>query len=167
MNSGTGKRVEGNHGGSVVGIVTDFGWRGGGAAEWCHVRLIQCSLRAAEFQTLVTVSIACCAEINRHAAWSSRALPSVNWCSQLSVAISTSNCSSVAARWSSVCSGVCKTAKSDYWLRHVCPHEKKKTRLPLDECSWNSIFEYFPKICRESSSLTNIWQEQDSNVCIK
>jgi len=84
MNSGTGKRVEGNHGGSVVGIVTDFGGGGGGAAEWCHVRLIQCSLRAAEFQTLVTVSIACCAEINRHAAWSSRALPSVNWCSQLS-----------------------------------------------------------------------------------
>jgi hypothetical protein len=29
------------------------------------------------------------------------------------------------------------------------------------------IFEYFLKICRESSSLTNFWQEQDSNVYIK
>jgi hypothetical protein len=139
-----------------------------GAAEWCHVRFIQCSLCARQFETLVTVSIACCAEINRHAAWSRHALPSVNWCSQLSVAFSTCNCSSVATRWSSVCSGVCKTAKSDYWLRHVCPHEKNSASN--EQMFMKFDISVFTKICQESSSLTtNIWQEQDSmyNVALR
>ena len=33
----------------------------------------------------------------------------------------------------------------------VCPHGR--TRLLLDGFSWNLIYEYFTKICRESSSL--------------
>ena len=39
----------------------------------------------------------------------------------------------------------------------VRPHGT--TRLPLDEFSWNLIFECFSKICRENSSLIKIWQE--------
>ena len=33
------------------------------------------------------------------------------------------------------------------------------TRLPLDGFSWNLIFEFFSKICRENSSFVKIWQE--------
>jgi hypothetical protein len=74
----------------TLGIVADFVWR----SRWMASReLIRCFLWAAEFQTLVTWSIACCADINRHAPWSCHALPSVNWCSQLSVAFSNCNCS--------------------------------------------------------------------------
>jgi len=42
-----------------------------------------------------------------------------------------------------------KIAKSDYCLPlispSVCPHGT--TRLPLEGFLWNSIFEYFSKIC--------------------
>ena len=48
-----------------------------------------------------------------------------------------------------------KIAKRYYWLRHVClpvrlsvpPHGT--TQLPLDGYSWNLVFEYLSKICRE------------------
>ena len=40
-----------------------------------------------------------------------------------------------------------KIAKSNYWLRHVCPHGT--TRFPLDGFSWNLIFIYFLKNCRK------------------
>jgi hypothetical protein len=50
---------------------------------------------------------------------------------------------------------------SDYQLRHVClsvrPHGA--TRLPTDEFSWNLIFEYSRKICRENSRFIKIWQK--------
>jgi hypothetical protein len=36
----------------------------------------------------------------------------------------------------------------------VRPHET--TRFPLDGFSWNLIFEYFSKICRENSSFLEI-----------
>jgi len=39
----------------------------------------------------------------------------------------------------------------------VCPHGTK--RLPLDGFSWNLLFDYFWKICRERSSFMKIWQE--------
>ena len=67
--------------------------------------------------------------------------------------------------------GVCilrrvrKIAKSDYWFRHVClsiclsVRPQGTTRLPRNGFSWNLIFEDFPKICRENSSLFKIWQE--------
>jgi hypothetical protein len=145
--SWTGKNVEGNHGGSDVGTVANFVWRG----HWVASQYQFCTLRAAEFQTLVAVSIACCAEINR------RALPSVNWCSQLSASFSNCNCRSVAAHWSGVFSGVRKTVKATISFGMSVLTEK--TRLPPDGCLWNLIFEYFSIICRESSSLTNIWQE--------
>ena len=52
---------------------------------------------------------------------------------------------------------VCKIAKSDYQLRHVClsvrPH--RTTRLPLDGLSLNFIFEYFWKIFPENSGFMN------------
>ena len=44
-----------------------------------------------------------------------------------------------------------------YVCPYVCPHET--TRLPLDVFSWNLIFQYFSKICRENSSFFKIWQE--------
>ena len=34
------------------------------------------------------------------------------------------------------------------------------TRLPMGGFSWNLIFAYFSKICREISSWIKIWQEQ-------
>jgi hypothetical protein len=40
------------------------------------------------------------------------------------------------------------------------------TRLPLHGFSWNLIFKYFSKICRESSCLIKIWQEQQA-LCLK
>jgi hypothetical protein len=39
----------------------------------------------------------------------------------------------------------------------VCP--QGTTRLPLDRFSWNLIFTYFPKICRESSVFIKIGQK--------
>ena len=39
----------------------------------------------------------------------------------------------------------------------VSPHGT--TRLPMDDVSWNSVFEYFSKICSENSSLVKIWQK--------
>jgi hypothetical protein len=38
----------------------------------------------------------------------------------------------------------------------ICLH--KIFRLPLDGFLWNLIFEYFSKICRETSSFVKIWQ---------
>jgi len=38
---------------------------------------------------------------------------------------------------------ICKIAKSDCKLRHVCPHGT--TRLTLGGFSWNFIFDYFSK----------------------
>jgi hypothetical protein len=53
-----------------------------------------------------------------------------------------------------------KISKRDYSISHVClsvcPHGT--TLLPLDGSSWNLIFEYFSKICRENSSFTQIRQ---------
>jgi hypothetical protein len=40
------------------------------------------------------------------------------------------------------------------------------TRLPLKGFSWNLVFEYFYKICRENSSFVKIWQEQWI-LCVK
>jgi len=48
----------------------------------------------------------------------------------------------------SVCQSVCQS---------VCPH--KTIRFPVNGFSWNLIFEYFSKICRESSSFITIWQD--------
>ena len=55
---------------------------------------------------------------------------------------------------------VCRIAKSDYLLRHVCPsvHPHGKARLPRDDFSFNLILEYFSKICREKSSFGKILQ---------
>ena len=39
------------------------------------------------------------------------------------------------------------------FVMSVRPH------LPLDGFSWNLIFEYFSKICRENSSFIKTWQE--------
>ena len=44
----------------------------------------------------------------------------------------------------------------DYQLCHFC--QSATARLPLDEISWNFIFEYFLKMCLENSGLINIWQ---------
>jgi hypothetical protein len=42
----------------------------------------------------------------------------------------------------------------------VCPSvHMEKTRFPLDGFSWNLIFEYFSKICRENSSVIKVWHE--------
>jgi hypothetical protein len=45
-------------------------------------------------------------------------------------------------------------ASSCLWVR---PHGT--TRLPLDGFSWNLVFEYFSKICRENSSFVKIGQK--------
>jgi hypothetical protein len=53
-------------------------------------------------------------------------------------------------------------SKSCYFLRHFClpvsvrPHGT--TRLQLGWFSWNLIFEYFSKICRDSSIFIKIWR---------
>jgi len=39
----------------------------------------------------------------------------------------------------------------------VCPHGTN--RLLLEGFSWNMIFQYFSKMCRENSSFIKIWQE--------
>jgi len=56
---------------------------------------------------------------------------------------------------------VSKIAKSDYWLRHVCPTVRphRITRRPLDGFSLNLVFENFSKICRENSSFIETGQE--------
>jgi hypothetical protein len=43
----------------------------------------------------------------------------------------------------------------------ACPsaHLHETNRLPLNGFSWNLIFEYFSKICREIPRLIKIWQE--------
>jgi hypothetical protein len=46
-----------------------------------------------------------------------------------------------------ICTGVCRTEKSDFQLRHFCP--QGTTWLPLEEFSLNFIFEYFSKISRK------------------
>jgi hypothetical protein len=51
-----------------------------------------------------------------------------------------------------------KTAKSDYKLRHVCPHGT--TRVPLDGFLWNLMFDCFGETCREHSGFFKIRQEQ-------
>ena len=45
-------------------------------------------------------------------------------------------------------------------LKSVCTSVSPNgtTRLPLDGFSWNLIFEYFSKICRENSCFIKIWQ---------
>ena len=55
-----------------------------------------------------------------------------------------------------------KTAKIDCWLRHARPSVRPHgtTLLTLDGFSWNLIFEYFSKICRENSGFIKIWQEE-------
>ena len=56
-------------------------------------------------------------------------------------------------------------AKSGYKLRHVYlsffPSVLPigRTRLSLDGCSWNLIFERFSKICRQNPNFIKIWQE--------
>ena len=56
---------------------------------------------------------------------------------------------------------IAKLWKATTKLRHVRlyvrPHGT--TRLPLDEFSWNLIFEYFSKIYWENSSFIKIWQQ--------
>ena len=44
----------------------------------------------------------------------------------------------------------------------VCPSVRlhATTRLPLDGFSWNFIFNFFSKICRERSRFIKIWQEE-------
>jgi len=53
---------------------------------------------------------------------------------------------------------VSKIAKSDYYLRLICPsvHPDRTTQLSLDGFSSNLIFEYFSKIFHENSSLIKI-----------
>jgi len=66
---------------------------------------------------------------------------------------------------------ICKTLKSDYWLRHACPppvrlsacvcvsvRPHRTTRLPLDGLSKNLIFQYFSKLRRQNSSFIKTWQ---------
>jgi hypothetical protein len=43
------------------------------------------------------------------------------------------------------------------YIRLVCPHGT--SRLPLEEFSWNLMFGYFSKICRENSRFIRIRQE--------
>jgi hypothetical protein len=38
-------------------------------------------------------------------------------------------------------------------------HPHGTTRLPVEEFSWNFMFEYFSKTCRENSGFIKIWQE--------
>jgi hypothetical protein len=54
-----------------------------------------------------------------------------------------------------------KTAKSDYYLRHVCLSAclQGTAGLPLDGFSWNLISEYFSKICRENFMFIKIARE--------
>ena len=51
-------------------------------------------------------------------------------------------------------------AKNDYKV-HVCPSVRTEQLLPppLGRFSWNLMFEYFSKSCRENSSFIKIGQE--------
>jgi len=50
-----------------------------------------------------------------------------------------------------------KIAKNNYSLRHVClSFSPQRTRLPLEEFSWNLVFEYFSEIYWENLSLIDI-----------
>jgi hypothetical protein len=55
-----------------------------------------------------------------------------------------------------------KIAKSDYYLRHVCPSvgPHGTSRLPVYRFSLNLVFEYFSKICGESLTFVKIRQEE-------
>jgi hypothetical protein len=50
----------------------------------------------------------------------------------------------------------------------VCPSVRPHgtTRLPLDGFSWNLVFDYSSKVCRENSSFITIWQEKRV-ICMK
>jgi hypothetical protein len=58
-----------------------------------------------------------------------------------------------------------KLRKEGNYLRHVCPSScpflrpHGTNRPPLNGFSWNSVFEYFSKICPENSNFIKIWQE--------
>jgi len=67
----------------------------------------------------------------------------------------------VQTNFNSLFSPFRKIAKSDYWLRHVCPSVRPHgiVRLPLDGFSWKLVLQYYWTFCRENSSLTLIWQE--------
>jgi len=47
------------------------------------------------------------------------------------------------------------------FLISVCPSVRQHgtIRLPLDGFSFNFIFEYFSKVCRENSRFIKTWQE--------
>jgi hypothetical protein len=52
-----------------------------------------------------------------------------------------------------------KISKSEYWLPRDCLSIRPpRTRVPLDEFSWDVTFEYFSKNSREDSSFIKIWQ---------
>ena len=63
---------------------------------------------------------------------------------------------------SSILGTFAKFAKSDYYLRHVCPCVRPHgvNWLPLYEFSWNLTFECLSKICQENSSFIKIGQER-------
>ena len=43
---------------------------------------------------------------------------------------------------------------------HLSVRPLGTSRLSLDEFSWNLIFDYFSKICRENSGFIQVWQEK-------
>jgi hypothetical protein len=68
--------------------------------------------------------------------------------------------------WFSCCfRWVRKIARSDYYLRYICPsvclpvRPDGTTLLPLDGVSLNFVLQHFSKICPENSSFVLIWQE--------
>jgi hypothetical protein len=64
-----------------------------------------------------------------------------------------SNCHSAVV---AVLGSLDKCAKRLLVSLFFCP---RRTRTPGDGCSWNVIFDYFSKICRENASFFKIWQE--------
>jgi len=64
--------------------------------------------------------------------------------------------------WNNICRRFRKISKTGFYRRHVClsvyPHGT--TQLPLDSFSWNLIFGYFSKICRENLCLTEVGEEK-------
>ena len=65
--------------------------------------------------------------------------------------------------WNNIITCFRKISKNNYYRRHVC---LSATQLPLDNFSWNLIFEYFSKICRENLSLIKVGQEKRA-LCTK
>jgi hypothetical protein len=61
-------------------------------------------------------------------------------------------------RKTSLLKRVRKNAKIDWVSSYlsVCPH--RTVRLQPDGFSWNLVFEYFSKICRENAAFIKIWQ---------